>query len=97
MIWDILLVLSVLINVFLMVYVRWLIQGLREQSKQIETNNEVVIDFVEHVNSLHEMEMYYGDQTLQELIRHGKSVVEYFESLDFLIEEEGEEEQDADR
>ena len=97
MIWDLLLILSILINIFLMVYVRWLIRGLKEQSKQIETNNEVVIDFVEHVNSLHEMEMYYGDQTLQGLIRHGKSVVEYFESLDFLTEEESEEEQDADR
>jgi hypothetical protein len=33
-------------------------------------------DFSSHLNRLHEMEMYYGDETLAKLIRHSKQVAE---------------------
>ena len=82
---------SFVVNIFLALYVRWLIVGLKEQSSQIEENNDVVIRFVEHVKSVHELEMFYGDENLQKLITHGKEVVSYFENLDFLIDEEIEE------
>ena len=85
---------SFVINIFLALYVRWLIVGLKEQSSQIEENNDVVIRFVEHVKSVHELEMFYGDENLQKLITHGKEVVSYFENLDFLIDEEIEEDLD---
>ena len=35
--------------------------------------------YVNHVDQVNEMEMFYGDETLRELIRHGKSLVETFE------------------
>ena len=38
--------------------------------------------------------MFYGDENLQKLITHGKEVVSYFENLDFLIDEEIEEDLD---
>ena len=85
---------SFVVNIFLAFYVRWLIVGLKEQSSQIEENNDVVIRFVEHVKSVHELEMFYGDENLQKLITHGKEVVSYFENLDFLIDEEIEEDLD---
>jgi hypothetical protein len=85
---------SFVVNIFLALYVRWLIVGLKEQSSQIEENNDVVIRFVEHVKSVHELEMFYGDENLQKLITHGKEVVSYFENLDFLIDEEIEEDLD---
>ena len=85
---------SFVVNIFLALYVRWQIVGLKEQSSQIEENNDVVIRFVEHVKSVHELEMFYGDENLQKLITHGKEVVSYFENLDFLIDEEIEEDLD---
>lgn len=94
MITELLFSASFVINIFLALYVRWLIVGLKEQSSQIEENNDVVIRFVEHVKSVHELEMFYGDENLQKLITHGKEVVSYFENLDFLIDEEIEEDLD---
>ncbi len=92
MIFDILLTFSIVANLFFILYVRWLISGLRDQSAQIEQNNEVVIEFIEHVKSIHELEMFYGDENLQKLITHGKKVISYFEDLDFLTDEEENEE-----
>ena len=94
MITELLFSASFVVNIFLALYVRWLIVGLKEQSSQIEENNDVVIRFVEHVKSVHELEMFYGDENLQKLITHGKEVVSYFENLDFLIDEEIEEDLD---
>ena len=96
MITDILLILSVVSNLFLVLYVRWLLKGLSDQSKQIEQSNEVLVNFIEHVDSIHQIEMFYGDQNLQELIKHGKKVVSYFQDLDFLTDEENEEEANED-
>jgi len=93
---DILLILSVVSNLFLVLYVRWLLKGLSDQSKQIEQSNEVLVNFIEHVDSIHQIEMFYGDQNLQELIKHGKKVVSYFQDLDFLTDEENEEEANED-
>ena len=35
--------------------------------------------YINHVDVVNEMEMFYGDETLRELIRHGKDLVELFE------------------
>lgn len=94
MIVDILLIISLVSNMFLALYVKWLLKGLSDQSKQIEQSNEVLVNFIEHVDSLHQMEMFYGDKNLQELIKHGKEVVSYFQDLDFLTDEENEEDMD---
>ena len=96
MIVDILLTLSVVSNVFMALYIKWLLKGLSDQSKQIEQSNEVLVSFIEHVNTLHQIEMFYGDENLQELIRHGKEVVSYFQDLDFLTDEENEEENEKE-
>lgn len=90
MIVDILLILSVVSNVFMFLYVKWLLKGLSDQSKQIEQSSDILVSFVEHVDSLHQNEMFYGDKSLQELIKHGKEVVSYFQGVDFLTDEDDE-------
>tara|TARA_R110000824_G_scaffold336553_5_gene523067 strand:+ start:5716 stop:6087 length:372 start_codon:yes stop_codon:yes gene_type:complete len=45
----------------------------------IETLKESMEVYITHVNAVHDMEMFYGDETLRELIRHGKALVETFE------------------
>jgi hypothetical protein len=87
---DILLILSVVSNVFMFLYVKWLLKGLSDQSKQIEQSSDILVSFVEHVDSLHQIEMFYGDKSLQELIKHGKEVVSYFQGVDFLTDEDDE-------
>ena len=88
----ILLAISVVINIGLVFYARWLIKIL--QTKEEETNNisEVLAEYVAHVKSVHEMEMFYGDQTLMSLIDHGKNLVNKIEYFDYILYEREDEE-----
>lgn len=83
---------SVIINIGLVFYARWLIKIL--QTKEEETNNisEILAEYVAHVKSVHEMEMFYGDQTLMSLIDHGKNLVNKIEDFDYILYEREDEE-----
>jgi len=45
----------------------------------IEELKELMQTYINHVDVVNELEMFYGDETLRELIRHGKTLVETFE------------------
>lgn len=79
------LVLSVLVNILFVLYSRWLISILRSREEDVNALADVVTEYISHVKSVHEMEMFYGDQTLQSLITHGASLVEKVEGFDFLL------------
>tara|TARA_R110001599_G_scaffold292803_7_gene496587 strand:+ start:925 stop:1068 length:144 start_codon:yes stop_codon:yes gene_type:complete len=40
--------------------------------------------------------MFYGDKSLQELIKHGKEVVSYFQDVDFLTDEDDEAKEESE-
>jgi len=66
----------------------------------IEELKELMQIYINHVSVVNELEMFYGDETLRELIRHGKSLVETFEDYKvdyFPILEMEEEEIDDER
>ena len=55
---------------------------------------ETVEEFGAHLSSVHELEMFYGEPTLQELMKHSRHVEEYmskyreiYELSDFLDED----------
>ena len=57
--------------------------------------------FREHVVVVHESEMFYGDQTLQNLIEHSKEVIDILETYDdvmslVIMEDEDVEERNVD-
>jgi hypothetical protein len=63
---------------------------------QQDLSNELV-SFSNHLNTIYELETFYGDETLASLIEHMKLVIEAieeYESIYTLIEEEEEEESD---
>jgi|TARA_Y100000034_G_scaffold23597_2_gene27345 heme oxygenase len=74
MIWVVstLLVLSVAVNVALV----WGLFGVIDRTKSyidfVDTAESNVIDFVEHLEFVHSLERYYGDETLQGLIKHSE-------------------------
>jgi hypothetical protein len=45
----------------------------------------MIDQYVNHVRSIHDMEMFYGDQTLGSLMEHGREIVSTIEGLDFLL------------
>ena len=90
MIETILLVVSVLVNVLLLFYSRWLINIIRVKEVESESLSIVVNEYVNHVKSVHEMEMFYGDQTLRSLIDHGSALIDKVQEFDYIILEEPE-------
>ena len=88
-------------------YIRHAVQQIRNSEQftyeiieGIETLKESMEVYIIHVNAVHDMEMFYGDETLRELIRHGKALVETFEEykIDYfpILELEMEEKIDDD-
>lgn len=89
--WFWLFLVSVLINIFLMFYVRWLFKSLNAINQDIIVLVEKINDFSGHLMSVHEMEMFYGDQTLQALMTHASELSSEILNLDLLLNQEEEE------
>lgn len=82
MIWGIigitiLLILSVVVNIFLISYIRRNIVRvfvISETSSEIFTRLD---SFKEHLKSIYELPLFYGDETLKSLLEHVNSLSEY--------------------
>jgi len=89
------LVLSLALNIFFLVYVRWLLKKLLFLSENIGDIMSSMSVFSKHLESIHSLEMFYGEPTLKSLIQHSKQVVsdiELFEEIYTLFNEEADEE-----
>ena len=98
-----LLMISVALNAVAFWFVRNLLTKLLFVSNNLGEVNEVMQKFAEHLDAVHGMETFYGDQTLQGLLQHSELVVqmlgefdeiyqvsEGYENLGAEAEEEGE-------
>tara|TARA_Y100000593_G_C4317380_1_gene341617 strand:- start:2315 stop:2668 length:354 start_codon:yes stop_codon:yes gene_type:complete len=68
--YAIVLVLSVLMNIFLGWYIKESIERLMYVSRNIGRLADVTMDFKEHITHIGEMEIFYGDETIVNLIKH---------------------------
>ena len=84
MILSLILLLSLGINVLLFVYSRNVAQKLVMISDEIGDMRAAAASFANHVKSVYELEMFYGDQTLQALMDHARSFREYMYEFDFI-------------
>ena len=90
---SLLLILSILLNVILFWYNRQVINKLLFVADNIGDTMGLMKEYHEHLESLYEMEMFYGDSTLRGLIDHTSFVIEeigIFEDIYSLTREEGE-------
>ncbi len=85
---TLLLFVSVLINLLFLFYSRWLIRIIRTKEEEATENYETILNYTAHVKSVHDMEMFYGDQTLKSLIDHGTALLGDIENMDFLLTDE---------
>jgi hypothetical protein len=86
---EILLVLSVLLNIFLGWYTRNTLKNLLYLSENLGSLYEVVSSFSEHLKEVYELERFYGDPTLTYLLEHSNAVrgeLEKYEEI-FLLSE----------
>jgi hypothetical protein len=72
---PLLLSLSVLAITTLVWYILKLRKELSEVSQDLEQFFKKIDEYEKHVDQIHGMEMFYGDQTLQGLIRHSREMI----------------------
>ena len=83
---------SFLLNVFVLFYVRWLVKSINTMNQEIEVIYEVIRDFALHVKEVHDLEMFYGDETLKKLMTHASELSGMLADIDLIVNEEEEEE-----
>jgi hypothetical protein len=96
MVLMLILLVSFAINVLLFVYSRNVAQKLVLISSEIDDMRAAAASFASHVKQVYELEMFYGDQTLQALMDHARSFREYMDEFDFIYIPDEEEELQAD-
>jgi hypothetical protein len=82
---SIVLGISLIMNIFLIWYAFNSIKQIHYDQVQInglitelEELQDMIGVYVGHLHSVGELEMFYGDETLRELMRHGQTVVDAF-------------------
>ena len=87
---------SIFVLCFLLLYVRWLLKVIESINDDITPISLIINDLVKPIESIYELEMFYGDDTLKYLITHCKEVSNQLSELDLvLVEEEKEIEEKA--
>jgi hypothetical protein len=89
-----LILMSSLTNFFLIWYIWRSIQKINYYEVEMSEMIESIKNFTNHLSTVHEMEMFYGDETLQYLLQHAKDLTKVFDQyeLDVTREPEPEEE-----
>jgi len=84
--------LSAIINLILFFYVRWLLKTVAAINQDVSAVSDVVQEFLEHLKAIYELETFYGDQTLKNLLIHSQDLVKDLEGIDLVLNtNEGEE------
>jgi hypothetical protein len=86
------LTLSVIINIGVFVYARYAIVQLLSVSEELGDLQQMINSFAEHLNSIYELEMFYGDETISSLREHALSFNEQLATFEYIysLTEEGE-------
>ena len=85
---------SVLVNIFLIWYLVLVLKKLYFVSNNINDLVDMINNYSAHLESVYNLENYYGDQTLQVLLDHSKEISEElkaYEKIYGMIEETEEE------
>tara|TARA_Y100000034_G_scaffold135285_1_gene206554 strand:+ start:1152 stop:1451 length:300 start_codon:yes stop_codon:yes gene_type:complete len=91
------LIISVIVNIFFIWYVIKLLKELIFVSENVETILDELMIFLGHLKGLHEMETFYGDETLQSLIKHAQQVVGEIEKFEYVFSPILSEEEEIDQ
>ena len=86
------LTLSVSLNILMFWYATKLLGTVRFIQENAEAIQVISEDFKQHLNEVNQMEMYYGDETLSELLKHATHVSTQISTLNEIMEIQDEEE-----
>jgi len=89
---------SILINIGLIVFTRTVLAQLLFVSEELGDLQDMIDSFAKHVKRVYELDMFYGDQTLQALMEHAISLNEQLETFEHIysLTAEDEEQQEEE-
>ena len=76
--------LSVIVNIGLFAYTRGILARLLFVSEELGDLQDMTDSFAKHLQSVYELETFYGDQTLQGLLEHAVSYNEQLETFEWV-------------
>ena len=76
------LILSLIANGFAFWYISKILKKFLFISENLSDLVEIITTFRNHIKSIYSLEMYYGDETMQNLISHAVSLVELLEEYE---------------
>ena len=93
------LTLSVSLNILMFWYATKLLGTVRFIQENAEAIQVISEDFKQHLNAVNQMEMYFGDETLSELLKHAEHVSTQISTLNEIMEIQDEEDaaEDVDK
>ena len=72
-------------NIFLIWFVWKSLRQIAEYDEELRELIDIIKNFSNHVESIHALEMFYGDETLRHLMRHANDIVATFSTYDLLL------------
>ena len=75
---------SLLLNIGLVVYLRAAITRLLLVSEELGDFQDIINSFLSHLELVYNLETFYGDQTLQNLLAHTTELSEQIELFDYI-------------
>lgn len=87
-------VISILLNGILFLYARTVVSKLLKLADELYDLGNMIDNFTQHIESVYELETFYGDDTLNSLMEHARSFnsqMYTFENIYTLVDDENEE------
>lgn len=81
---SVILAISVAINIGLILYVRAAIAQLLSVSEELGDLQTMIDSFTRHIMSVYELDMFYGDETLKNLMEHASDLNKTMENFEYI-------------
>jgi len=79
------LILSIFINIGLIAYARAVVIRILSVSEELNDLQTMIGSFTTHLQTVYELDSFYGDETLRGLLEHAISLNEQMDTFDYII------------
>ena len=76
---------SILFNIGVFAYARMCVANLLSVSEELGDLKTLVLNFSNHISDVYQLEMFYGDQTLKNLVEHARSLDEQLDTFEYIF------------